>query len=182
MIHFSIIVAVDQNYGIGINGQLPWHLPADLKHFKEITCQTSSPSKQNVVIMGRKTWESLPEKFRPLPNRINIVLSRNKDLLLPPNVFKFESLQKTLQSLELRNLRGIPEFENVYVIGGEQIFNEAIKFPECQKLYVTHIQQSFDCDTFFPPFATAFIKQSSSAIAQQGGISFSFTQYVRKSS
>ena len=85
-IPFSLIVAMDSQNGIGKNGQLPWHLPADLKHFKEITCTVRDPKKQNVVLMGRKTWDSIPEKFRPLPGRINVVLTRHPDLKFPLGV------------------------------------------------------------------------------------------------
>ena len=76
---FSIVVAIDSQHGIGKNNDLPWHLPADLKHFKFITTN-SAVGKRNVVVMGRKTWDSIPEKFRPLPNRTNVVLSKSADV------------------------------------------------------------------------------------------------------
>ena len=66
MRQFAIVVAFDSQYGIGKNGQLAWNLPSDLKHFKEITTTVVNPAKKNALIMGRKTWESLPQRFRPL--------------------------------------------------------------------------------------------------------------------
>ena len=83
---FSIIVAFDSKYGIGKNGELAWHLPSDLKHFKEITTAVSNPVKKNAVIMGRKTWDSLPQKFRPLGGRVNMILTKEKNINLPPEV------------------------------------------------------------------------------------------------
>src|ERR1700733_8282193 len=79
---FDIVVACDINRGIGYNNTLPWRLSGDMKHFRNLTSTTSDPSKQNAVIMGRKTWQSLPESNRPLPKRFNIVLSR-QDLAVP---------------------------------------------------------------------------------------------------
>ena len=75
---FSVIVAATSSYGIGKDGGIPWRLPGDMKHFKAIT-NSCAPMKQNAVIMGRVTWESIPSKFRPLPGRMNVVLSRNPD-------------------------------------------------------------------------------------------------------
>ena len=69
-ISFDLVVSMDGDSGIGKAGGLPWHLPADVRRFKELTSSTQSPDKKNVVVMGRKTWESLPQKFRPLRNRI----------------------------------------------------------------------------------------------------------------
>lgn len=75
---FSLVVAATvPEFGIGFNGSIPWRIPEDLKFFKETTTSTKDESKQNAVIMGRKTWESIPSKYRPLPSRLNIVLTRN---------------------------------------------------------------------------------------------------------
>ena len=82
MIKFSLVVAMDEERGIGKQGTLAWRLPADLKHFKEITTEVKDMKKQNAVIMGRKTWESLPEKFRPLPQRLNIVVTTQPNYVL----------------------------------------------------------------------------------------------------
>jgi dihydrofolate reductase len=74
----NIVVAATPTGGIGINGQLPWTIPADLKYFKRVTSE-AAPGKQNAVIMGRKTWASIPAKFRPLSDRLNVVLSSDGD-------------------------------------------------------------------------------------------------------
>ena len=73
---FQLVVAATRKLGIGKAGSMPWKLPGDMAYFKEITSRTADPGKQNAVIMGRKTWESIPSKFRPLPGRINVVLTR----------------------------------------------------------------------------------------------------------
>jgi dihydrofolate reductase len=75
--NFAIVVAATQSRGIGYKGSLPWKLPGETAHFKKLTTQTVDPTKQNCVIMGRKTWFSIPERFRPLPNRRNIVITSN---------------------------------------------------------------------------------------------------------
>ena len=73
---FQIVVATTLERGIGLDGGMPWNLPKDMKYFKEITIKTRDSSKRNAVIMGRKTWDSIPAKFRPLANRANIIISR----------------------------------------------------------------------------------------------------------
>jgi dihydrofolate reductase len=170
---FSIIVAFDSQYGIGKNGQLPWRLSLDLKRFKEITTAVSNPSKKNAVIMGRKTWESLPEKFRPLPGRLNVVLSRKNPINLPINVVCCTGLDEALKKLST------PEIENIFVIGGAQIYALAIAHPLCQKLYVTHVQGEYGCDAFFPPISRQFIPISASEQHLEEGISFQFSDYLR---
>ena len=77
---FSVIVAAcKQTHGIGVAGQLPWSLRGDMQFFKQLTRSTQDPLKRNAVVMGRKTWQSIPERFRPLDDRLNVVLSRNAD-------------------------------------------------------------------------------------------------------
>ena len=74
---YQLVVAATRKLGIGKAGTMPWKLPGDMAYFKELTSKTADAGKQNAVIMGRKTWESIPPKFRPLPNRVNVVLTRN---------------------------------------------------------------------------------------------------------
>jgi len=169
---FSIIVAFDSQYGIGKNGLLPWKLPADLKHFKEITTTVTNPAKKNAVIMGRKTWDSLPEKFRPLPGRVNLVLSKENKLNLPAGVLCSKSLDDALNQLSS------PGIENVFVIGGAQIYAHAMEHPSCQKLYVTHLQGEYGCDTFFPPISRQFFPINASEEHQDGSIRFHFSDYL----
>ena len=117
---FSIVVAFDEKNGIGKNNDLAWRLSSDLKHFKEITTQTKDPAKKNAVIMGRKTWDSLPEKFKPLPGRLNVILSRNLSIHIHlPLVYA--ELDAALNALSV-----MEDIEEIFVIGGAQIFSHAI--------------------------------------------------------
>lgn len=177
MFNFSIVVAIDSKYGIGKNGQLPWRLPADLKHFKEITTATKSPEGKNVVIMGRVTWESLPLQYKPLPNRINVVLSRNNSLLLPKGVLRADSLDDIQGILDKFKIN----YENIFIIGGAQIFQESLKSSYCNKLYITHIKGDYHCDTFFPSFINYFIQTSFDKTSLDNGIEFYFAEYEPKS-
>ncbi|VAX35474.1 Dihydrofolate reductase [hydrothermal vent metagenome] len=178
MKNLNIIVAIDIERGIGKAGDMPWRLPGELKHFKEVTTQTSSDKKQNAVIMGRKTWESIPEKFRPLPNRLNIVLTRNQEYEVPEGVCSADSLEKALNVLESVELKD--KVESIFVIGGQQVFEEALKYSQCQKLYITHIQKNFSCDTFFPPFENSFERESFSSCHNENSCTYYFTEYMKK--
>src|SRR3989338_7373825 len=133
---FSIIAAVDKDFGLGKGGTLPWQLPADMKHFKTLTT-AALPGKKNAVIIGRKTWDSLPAQFRPLPGRVNLVLSRNDNLKFPQGVLRAGGLEQALDLLAEEILSKI--VESVYVIGGAQIFQQAIVRQECHKIYLTQI-------------------------------------------
>lgn len=175
MVNFSIVVALDEKNGIGKDGRLPWHLSADLKYFKELTSQTRFKDKRNVVIMGRKTWESLPERFRPLPNRINVVLTHDEGKIFPQDVLKarnFEEVFKILQSPAYKE-----RFESVFVIGGAQIFQEAISLSSCKKIYATHILGDFQCNTFFPPFPKQFKKTKTTSPQKEGQNIYYFVEY-----
>ena len=177
MKEFEIVVATDAAQGIGIGGKLPWHLPGDLKFFRELTIKTRSPGKKNVVVMGRKTWESIPVQFRPLPGRINIVLTKNKYFTTPMEVIRANSFEDAFSVLEQPPLKNI--IERVFVIGGAQIFQEALTRPECTKLHITQILQNFNCDTFFPAYHAEFERRKQSAPHQDGEMIYYFSEYDR---
>lgn len=178
MTPFSIVVAMDQNRGIGRDGRLPWHLKCDLRHFKEVTTKTRDKTRRNAVIMGRKTWDSLPAQFRPLPDRVNIVITRNDNLKFPRGVLRAGGLD---QALDLPATGALSTtIESVYVIGGAQIFQQAIARKECRKIYLTQILHSFDCDTFFPPFADHFQQEVISPRYVENDIPCLFVEYSRK--
>lgn len=177
MIPFSIIVALDAQNGIGKNGRLPWHLPGDLKHFKDLTCRVQDPVKKNLVIMGRKTWDSIPEKFRPLSKRVNCVLTRNKDYILPAEVLPVQNLEAALQLTQHQKLKN--RIESIFVIGGAEVFKSAVPLPNCHKLYVTHILETFGCDTFFPSIQADFKRVTQSPSYTENGVKYYFAEYTR---
>ena len=131
----SLIVAATRNQVIGLENQMPWHLPADLRYFKQ--CTLGKP-----IIMGRKTWESLG---RPLPGRLNIVISRQADAELD-GAEVFADLASAIErGQEWAAQQGVDE---VMVIGGGQIYQQAIAL--AQRVYLTRIELELEGDTFFP--------------------------------
>jgi len=128
--HLSFIVAASLNQVIGINNQLPWHLPADLKYFKKLTTG-------HTVLMGRKTYESIG---RPLPNRENVVVTRSKDFQAEGIVVKY-SIEEALQYCK--------DKEQVFVIGGEEIFRQMMD--AVHTIYLTVVHTTIENgDAFFP--------------------------------
>ena len=131
----SAIVAVDENWGIGFNGELLEKIPEDLKRFKKLT-------KGNVVVMGRKTWDSLPTK--PLPDRLNIIISRQ------PQFVDFLTVSIGIEEAKVRAKAASKDPEDEwFVIGGGQIYKELL--PLCDRVYVTKIfKEHENVDTYFP--------------------------------
>lgn len=129
----NLIVAVDKKWGIGKDNRLLAHIPEDMKFFKDTTTG-------NIVVMGRKTLESFPDK-KPLKNRINIVLTKDKNYTAEPAIIVHS--EKELES-ELTKYMS----DNIYVIGGASIYNMLLD--KCDTAFVTYIDQEYDADTFFP--------------------------------
>ena len=132
----SLIAARTQNNVIGKNNDLPWHLPDDMKYFMQTT-------KGHHTIMGRKNYDSIPEKFKPLPNRTNIVVTRQYGFRAPGCIV-VNTLEK---GLEIARNNG--EIE-IFIIGGSEIYN--LSFSLADKLYITEINTILDGDTHFPDF------------------------------
>ncbi len=131
--HISMIVAMDKNRGIGKNNEIPWHIPGDLKRFKKLTMG-------NTVVMGRKTWVSLP--FRPLPGRKNIVLTRSKVTEDFAGACVVHNIEEAFQEMQ----SGTDNF----IIGGNQVYQRFL--PYVDTLYLTIVHREFDVDTYFPEF------------------------------
>ena len=163
----SLIAALASNHAIGKNNALLWHLPEDMRHFRETT-------RGKPVIMGRKTWESLPEAFRPLPGRHNIVVSRD-----PAYPASGATLAGSLEDA-LRQAEAKTDAAEAFVIGGAALYREAL--PIADRLYLTEIDQRFDGDVFFPEVSPHDWQE----ISRQPGLEtsgprYAFAVYQRRS-
>ncbi|HMP98857.1 MAG TPA: dihydrofolate reductase [Cyclobacteriaceae bacterium] len=162
----SLIAAVSQNRVIGKNNDLPWQLPDDMKYFMQTT-------KGHHVIMGRKNYDSIPEKFRPLPNRTNLVVSRQENLHAP-GCLVFADLR---EAFNYSKAQGETE---VFVIGGAEIYTLAL--PYADKLYLTEIKAHIEGDTYFPVFDQMEWKEISRTVHEadaRHAHSFDFVVYQR---
>lgn len=178
MSRLTLIVAATKSNGIGQNGQLPWHLPKEMKYFAHVT-STAPEDHANAVIMGRNTWESIPQKFKPLKNRVNIVISRNKDYQLcvqasvrsywfadgsarlPSGSTTPKSplyLESDLSSALTRVSDPSNAIHRSFVIGGASLYSEVLSLPPSlvDRILLTRIlSPSFEqCDVFMPDFLT----------------------------
>ena len=156
----TLVVAIDAQRGIGIDNQLPWHLPEDLAHFKRVTL--GKP-----IIMGRKTFDSIG---RPLPKRRNIVITRNPGWAHEG----VETAGSLLAAIALLN------GEPASIIGGAQVFTEAIGLAD--RMIVTEIEHVFPCDTFFPPIDPAVWQESAREHhrSEANDFGFAYVTYLRK--
>lgn len=177
-----VVAASVENFGIGQAGTIPWKLPGDLQNFRRITTDTKSSDAnvRNAVVMGRKTWQSIPAKFRPLPNRINVVLSRNAnvraELDIPPSTMVHSSLADAMAALSLDETVG-----QIFVIGGEAAYREALSSEQCCEVYMTAVEGHFpDVDTYFPTIpATAFSLSMRSPPLIENEITYRFMEFKR---
>ncbi|KAF2862457.1 hypothetical protein K470DRAFT_281001 [Piedraia hortae CBS 480.64] len=167
----TIIVAATPKNGIGHGGKLPWPmLKNEMAYFARVTkrvpkvndnCQSDAGAaatfgalRQNIVIMGRKTWDSIPSKFRPLKDRTNVVISTQSrsDLeSIPEDVVVAPDIMTALQSLEsLINAGRAPHAGRAFVIGGAKVYAAALQLPQTKNILMTRLETDFDCDIIFP--------------------------------
>ncbi|XP_071941249.1 dihydrofolate reductase-like [Antedon mediterranea] len=177
---FNIIVAVSKDMGIGVNGDLPWRLRKDMKQFKLLTSNAIVDGKKNAVVMGRKTWNSIPKKFRPLQNRVNVVLSRNLSDPPPGADYLCGSLEKAINLLSQESIGD--QIDLVWIIGGSEVYKEAMKSPQCHQLYITRVDSTVECDAFFPAIdSSKYTKISLPNIdeteQEENGIKFKYEVY-----
>ncbi|KAA3670925.1 dihydrofolate reductase [Paragonimus westermani] len=174
----NIIVAVSSNGGIGLKGRLPWRLKKDMAFFKKITTD-ARPGLKNAVIMGRNTWDSIPDKAKPLPDRINVIIS--SQLCLPPSgTYLVRSFTECMNLLngDLRT-----QVDKVFIIGGSQLYREILQqtlYPV--RIFCTHVENHVECDTFFPEVIWDKLKQLRlpevpSESVEENGYSYRFVVY-----
>ena len=156
----SIVVARARNNVIGSGGELPWHLPTDMRHFRTLT-------SGGTVIMGRKTYESIPDAFRPLPNRRNMVLTTNADYAAP-GAEVFPALAAALEACG----------GEAFMIGGSRVYAQAL--PLADRVYLTDVQAEPDGDAFFPDLpAEGWRCVEESTPVAENGHEFVFRTYER---
>lgn len=132
----SLIAALAQNHTIGKNNDLPWHLPDDMKYFMQTT-------KGHHCIMGRKNYDSIPAKFKPLPNRTNIVVTHQRDFVAPDCIV----VNSIDEAIKIAKDNNEPE---TFIIGGAEIYKQSLAY--ANRLYLTEIKAEIQGDTFFPVF------------------------------
>ena len=162
----NIIVAADQRNGIGCHGQMPWHLPGDLKHFRDVTMG-------HPVIMGSKTWAAIGKK--PLPGRVNIVVSHNTiGFVKCGNVMFCKSVRDAICLARIIN-------DNIFIIGGGSIYKQTLPFAD--RVFLTRVHtEAQDADTFFPeldPAKWRFVRKSRTQHDDKSGLDYTFLTYWR---
>jgi dihydrofolate reductase len=165
-----LIAALDANYGIGKDNDIPWRKTRELRElYKDDMTLFQAYTVNQAVIMGRKTYESIPLKFRPLKDRVNIVISSQSGLYTNEPIFVQNSLQGALtKAHQVRDL--------AFLAGGGQIYQEALQNNFVDRMYLSHIKDQFECDTFFPQFD----KSQWNVEKEVDHNSFVFREYVRK--
>jgi dihydrofolate reductase len=158
------IVAMDEDRVIGYQNKLPWHIPEDMKRFSSLTTG-------HTVLMGRKTFQSLPEKYRPLPNRKNVVATKSaSNFELPSSVMVISCVDTFIKSCKAGK-ESLPT-DKVWVIGGAQVYNETINYWD--EVYVTRVKGRHEGDVYFPEFEENF-----SVASKEDYERYSFYRYLK---
>jgi dihydrofolate reductase/thymidylate synthase len=196
----AVVAAAASHRGIGYQGSLPWRLPGDLRHFQAVTTQPPETGGTNAVIMGRKTWDSIPDRFRPLPGRINVVLTRHPERTLWPDGVLTATSLADAAALLAQPTRAVG---HVFVIGGGQVYEQALREKFVNRVVYTEVANlpaDSKFDAFFPPLpdaewqaqpwqtsTTATNKENGNAPEAgawhtdgPSGITYRFLEYTRK--
>jgi len=163
LMKLKLIYARAANGVIGLNNQMPWHLPEDLAHFKRTTLGCP-------VLMGRKTWESIPAKFRPLPGRANLVITRQKNWHAEGALV----VHSMTEGLTLA-LAHCPQGKDLWVMGGAEIYAQAE--PIAEEAVVTEIEKDFEGDAYAPHLSNAWQEVSRESHTSSTGMKFNFVTY-----
>lgn len=169
---FDVVLAADLDWGIGRNGALPWpRLHGDFAHFKAVT-STASEGRRNAIVMGRRTWESREIAGKPLPRRLNVVVSR-RAITVPEGVTAATSLDDAIDKSG--------DAESVFVIGGAEIYQLAIAHSALRHVYLTRVQGRFGCDARVPDLSCDLVVDPSfGADYEESGVHYRIQRLSRR--
>lgn len=171
---FTCVLAADEARGIGRGNDLPWpRLAGDIAHFKAITCGVREPGRRNAVIMGRRTWDSLTPRYQPLSGRLNVVVSRGTPAL-PDGVLLAASLDDAIEAATAADV------ETIHLVGGGQLYAQAVVHPGCHVIYYTRIAARFEVDTHIPPFEDDFVLEEQDPPRTDGGVTYTIERWRRR--
>jgi dihydrofolate reductase len=164
---FDVVVAADLDWGIGKDAGLPWpKLRGDMAHFRRVTTSTVREGARNAIVMGRKTWESKEVGCKPLPKRLNVVVSRG-EYAVPEGVVAARSLDEAVH---------VKDVESIFVVGGAGLLREALVHPELRYVYLTRIEGRYACDVVMPDLdARKFYRDATwegEAVGEDNGVRY----------
>jgi dihydrofolate reductase/thymidylate synthase len=173
---FEIVVAADELGGIGNQGEIPWRLPGDVAFHNRNTSETISPHRRNAVVMGRKTWETIPVRFRPLKRRLNAVITRQRGYSVPGGVICATSLERAIEEVAAHG----DAIERIFVLGGGEIYRLAAASPACRTVHLTRVEGHFHCDAHFPALGDDYQLVDQSERHEEGGVGYVFQRWQRR--
>ncbi|XP_042268074.1 zgc:153031 [Thunnus thynnus] len=179
-----LIAAVCNDRGIGKDGKLPWDLPSEFQYFLNTITRVSRPGKMNMMVWGRLCWYSHPENFFPLANALHVVLSKTLNTVPDHAHFLCQDFESAIRLAAQHPLADL--VETIWIIGGTRVYQDALKHPWCDLVYLTDVMADFDCDVFFPEFDRGLFKVQErfpgvpSEIQEENGIKYKFQVFKKE--
>nr|HEX4314402.1 dihydrofolate reductase [Kofleriaceae bacterium] len=175
---FDLVVAVDLDWGIGKDNALPWpKLRGDLAHFRRVTSTTARDGARNAIVMGRKTWQSKEVAGKPLPKRLNVVVTRG-ELAVPDGVIVARGLDAAVAAAA-----AAPDVERVFVVGGAHLYRDALADRALARIYLTRVAARYGCDARIPDLdAAGFARDATwdgEATGDDSGVSYRIERLIR---
>ncbi|XP_031720583.1 dihydrofolate reductase [Anarrhichthys ocellatus] len=178
-----LIAAVCNGRGIGKDGQMPWDLPSEFQNFRNHVLGVSRPGKLNLMVWGKLCWYSVPKSDFPLANVLHAVLSTTMETVPDHAHFLCPDLDSAARLAAQPPLADL--IETIWVVGGTQVYEDALKHPWCDLVYLTDVMADFDCNIFFPEFDTELFKEQEgfpdvpTGIQEENGIKYRFQVFKK---
>ncbi|XP_068579157.1 zgc:153031 [Cebidichthys violaceus] len=178
-----LIAAVCNDRGIGKDGQMPWDLPSEFQNFRDHVTGVSRPGKLNMMVWGKLCWYSVPKPDFPLPNVLHTVLSTTLETVPDHAHFLCQDLDSAARLAAQHPLADL--IETIWIVGGTQVYEDALNHPWCDLVYLTDVMADFDCNIFFPEFDRELFKEQEgfpgvpTGIQEENGIKYKFQVFKR---